>query len=371
MRLSAALAVLLLIPGSACTGAGSAAAQPSGRVTFEIERSGQPGRVQLEISRRSGNSHWTIGHTVDAASLEGLDPARLAGAGGPVAFRIAREAGTLACEGSVGHGRGRGECSFAADPRFAAALAERGIGRPSMDEQFSMTMHDIGLAYVDEVRRQDYDTPSTVDLANAGDHGVTLDYLRGMGGHGYRVRRLGALIEMRDHGVTPDYIEALARHDVRDISPAEIVRLRDHGVSADYVGELRQLGYRRLSVEEMIELRDHGVAADYVRTLAGNGIRDIPTEELVRMRDHGVTPEFIVALRRAGYRLETGEIIELRDHGVDESYVRELRTLGYAEIGPEQIVRLRDHGVTPDFIRRANAGGRHSPDDLVRLRSGG
>ena len=268
MRLSLVIAALLLVPGSACAEPGAAAAQPSGTLEWEIERSGQPGRVQLEISRRSGNSHWQIGRTVDAASLQGLSAAELAGDGGPVRFRIARDAGTLDCAGIVRRGRGTGDCSFAADPRFAAALAERGIGRPTADEQFSMAMHDIGLAYVDEVRRQDYDTPTAAELARAGDHGVTLDYLRGMAGHGYRVGRLSALIRMRDHGVTPDYIEALARHDVRDIPPDDIVRLRDHGVQAEFVGELRQLGYRRLAVDEMIQLRDHGVSADYVRTLA-------------------------------------------------------------------------------------------------------
>ena len=95
--------------------------------------------------------------------------------------------------------------------------------------------------------RQRYDTPTAAELAQAGNHGVTLDYLRGMAGHGYRVGRLSALIRMRDHGVTPDYIAALARHDVRDIPPDDVVRLRDHGVQAEFVGELRQLGYRRLA----------------------------------------------------------------------------------------------------------------------------
>ncbi len=371
MRLTLAIAALALIPGSACAQPGIAAAQASGTLNWEIEGSGEPGRVQLEISRRSGNSHWTVGRTVDAASLQGLSPAELAGDGGPVRFRIARDAGTLDCAGMVRRGRGTGDCSFAADPRFAAALAERGIGRPTVDEQFSMAMHDIGLAYVDEVRRQHYDTPTAAELAQAGGHGVTMDYLRGMAGHGYRVGRLSSLIRMRDHGVTPDYVAALARHDVRDIPPDEIVRLRDHGVQAEFVGELRQLGYRRLSTAEMIQLRDHGVSADYVRTLARNGISDIPPNELTRMRDHGVTPGFVVALRAAGYRFGTEEIVRMRDHGVNESYVGELRQLGYADIAADEIVRLRIHGVTPDFIRRANAAGRRSPEELVRLRIGG
>ena len=369
MRLPLAIAALFLIPGSAYAEQG-VAAQTSGTLNWEIEPSGTPGRVQLEISRRSGNSHWVNGNTIDLSTLEGLDAGQLAGSG-EVRFRIARDAGTLACEGVARRGRGTGECSFLPDARFAATLAERGIGRPSVDEQFSMTLNNIGYAYLDELQRQRYDAPTATELAQAGDHGVTLAYLREMGGHGYRVGRLSSLTRMRDHGVSPDYIEALARHDVRDIPPDEIVRLRDHGVSADFVGALRGLGYRRLSTDEMIQLRDHGVSADYVRTLAQNGIRDIPPAELTRMRDHGVSPEFVVAVRRAGYSFDTNEIVRMRDHGVSDNYVSELRALGYAGLAAEEIVRMRIHGVTPDFIRRANGAGRRSPEELVRLRIGG
>ena len=53
-------------------------------------------------------------------------------------------------------------------------------------------------------------------------------------------------------------------------------------------------------------------------------------------------------------------------------YVGELRALGYAGLAADEIVRLRDHGVMPDFIREANrGGGRHTPEELVRLRTGG
>ncbi|HYD13347.1 MAG TPA: hypothetical protein VEC11_10915 [Allosphingosinicella sp.] len=371
MRSSLAIALLLLVPAAGPAQPADTAVRSAETLSWTIAPSGTPGRVQFEISRRSANSHWRSSSTVDLAMLEGLGVDRLDGESGPVRFRVARDAGTLACQGTAWRGRGTGECSFLADERFAATLAERGIGRPSVDEQFSMTLNNIGYAYLDELQRQRYDTPTATDLAQAGNHGVTLAYLRDMGGHNYRVGRLAALIRMRDHGVTPDYIEGLARHDVRDIPAEEIVRLRDHGVSADYVGELRQLGYRRLSTEEMIRLRDHGVTPDYIRALAQAGIRDIPTVELTRMRDHGVRPDFVVALRSAGYRFGTDEIVRMRDHGVDEAYVSELHRLGYADIAAEEIVRMRIHGVTPDFIRRANGPGRRSPEELVRMRIGG
>ncbi|HEX8640958.1 MAG TPA: hypothetical protein VF704_07345 [Allosphingosinicella sp.] len=371
MKTPFAVAAFLLLAGSAC-------AQPyedefaSAPIEWEIEPSSRAGHVQLEISRRSGGNHWVVSRPVEVASLAGLSPAQLDGSAGPIRFRMARDAGTLDCEGVARRGRGTGECSFHPDPRFAAALAERGISPPTPNEQFSMTMNGIGLDYVDELRRQRYDTPSATDLARAGDHGVTLDYLRAMGGHGYRVGRLAALVEMRDHGVTPDYIEGLARYRVRNIPPEEIVRLRDHGVTPEFVGELLQLGYPGLSTDAMIRLRDHGVTPEYVRTLASNGIRDIPPDELTRMRDHGVSPDFVTALRANGFgRFNTSEIVRMRDHGVDADYIAGLRAAGYTDISAEDIVRLRSHGVDTDFIRRANSGERFTPEELVRLRNGG
>ena len=93
-----------------------------------------------------------MGHTIDAATLQGLSAGQLAGDGGPVRFRVPRDAGTLRCDGIVRRGRGTGECTFVANAAFADALAARGIGRPTPDEQFSMALNDIGIAYVDDPR---------------------------------------------------------------------------------------------------------------------------------------------------------------------------------------------------------------------------
>ena len=314
MRLAAALLSLLLAAGPACAQprAESLADAP---IEWTIRGATEPGRVQLEISRRTAHSQWTTGHTVDLATLDGLTAAQLAGDGGPVSFRIVRDAGTLACEGVARRGRGTGQCTFAASAAFAEALDRRGIGRPSATEQFSMALNDIGYAYVDALARLGYATPRASELADAGNHGVTLAYLTGMGAHGYRVGSLPVLIRMRDHGVTPDYVEALA----------------------------------------------------------ASGVRDIPADGIVRLRDHGVMPGFVVALRANGYRgFGPDDIVQLRDHGVTADYVAGLRSLGYSDLTADEMVRLRDHGVMPEFIRDANrGGGRHTPEELVRLRTGG
>jgi hypothetical protein len=313
MRLTFAMTAALLLASSACAEPASAERSflpADGRVTFTIEPSGRDGMVQFQLSRREGNHHWMHGRTIEASALQGFG-----GADGPVRFRVARDAGTIDCDGVMRSGRAIGECSFTVDAAFSALLVERGMGAPSRDQAFSMAMSDIGRAYLDELARQRYDATTSAELARAGDHGVRLDYLVAMGGHGYRVGRLAALIRMRDHGVTPAYIADLARL----------------------------------------------------------GVRDVPADDIVRLRDHGVSAELVVALR--GLRvaeLDTDDIVRIRDHGVSTAYVSGLRDLGYAGISAEELVRLRSHGVSTDFIRRVNGdGARRSPDELVALRNGG
>jgi hypothetical protein len=373
LALLSALSLAILIPASACASGEATAAELPGDLSFEIEPSDKAGMVQLELSYRTANSRNINSHPISLADLSGLAAADLdSGEGRPISFRIHRDAGNFSCEGIARRGRATGDCSFATDAAFSAALAQRGIGAPDTRQAFSLAMANVGLPLVDELKRQDYDRPTIDQLVDAGHHGVTLDYLKGMSGSGYRVGTLPALIRMRDHGVTVEYVQQMGAAGLRDIPADTLVEMRDHGVSPGFIGELRELGYRNVPLRELIGLRDHGVTTDYVRALAEHGIKGVPTADLIRMRDHGVGAEFVAALNRHGYgRIGTDAIVRMRDHGVSGDFVGALAELGYKSLSADEIIRMRDHGVTAEFVRRANAGGLRSPDELIRLRSGG
>ena len=372
MRLPLSIAALLLMAGSGP--AEPAAAIASAPIDWTLHPSSdQDGRFQFEISSATTGHRWSVSRTISPSLLEGLSESDLNGEGGPVRFAIARDAGTLRCDGVVRFRRGTGECRFESDAGFVAAMQGRGVtGAPVPDQIFWLAVNDIGVAFADELRAQHYRMPSFGALADAGNHGVNLDYLRGMGGHGYRVGTLEALVRMRDHGVTPDFVTALADYGLHDLPADQVVMLRDHGVSASFVGEMRRLGYGELPMEQLVQLRDHGVDDDYVRALAGFGIRRLPPMELIRLRDHGITPEYLGALRSNGFgRFDTATIIALRDYGVTGEYLADLRAAGYDDLPAQDIIRLRTHGVTGDFIRSASQSGRKSTEELVRLRIGG
>jgi hypothetical protein len=334
----------LFIPLSA--GGQEAANNLPGRIVWTVDSAARTdGNVQLQLSYGSAHEQSINSRGIEMERLEGLSRAQLDGDGStPVHFRLGRDAGAFDCDGAAWHGHGTGECRFQANTGFAAAMVSRGYGAPTLRQSFSLTLADIGLAYVDELQRQHYARANIDQLVEAGDHGVHLTYLQEMGRLGYRAGSLEGLIRMRDHGVHPDFIQALVQAGLANLPTETLIEMRDHGVSPTYIGELRQLGYSNLPVRELIQLRDHGITLAYVHGLAGAGISRLPLEELVRLRDHGVTPEFAAALRSSGY----------------------------SGVSPSDMVRLRDYGVTADFLRTASTGGRRlSVDELIRLRSGG
>lgn len=339
--------------------------------TWEIRPPGNiktDGTVHLRLTELNSSS----GTNIAIDKLEGLTAAQLT-TGGPVQFRLRRDAGTFTFEGVVRGGVGAGTYTFAADPAFPEQLAKRGFARPTAQEQYQMARHDVGFALIDELVKHGYAKPATSELVRAGHHGVRADYVREMAEHGYRLGSLEPLITLRDHGVTPSYVRELAAHGHKGLSADAIRKARDHGVTPEYVRALRDAGYTSLTMEELIKARDHGVTSQYLRELVDAGHRGLPLAEVIRVRDHGVSGEYVAEMKQLGYALPVAELVRARDHGVSAAFVRELAALGYERLPMDTLIRLRDHGVSAQYVRELKELGyeRIPVDDLVKLRDHG
>jgi hypothetical protein len=275
----------------------------------------QPGQVQFEIGFRTPHNSWMSGETVQLSTLDGLSAQALQ-AGGNVAFTLHRDAGAFRCDGVAREGRGEGFCTYVADAAFPAALEQRGVGRPDELQQFELAIHDIGFAYLDELKRQRYATPGVADLVRAGEHGAGLRQLAAFDAAGYRFGDVPTLIKVRDHGVSARYVEALNGYGVKHQSAEDLVQMRDHGVSATYIGELSSHGYKGLAAQDLVRMRDHGVSASYVAELDALGYAGLKPETLESLRDHGVSTGFVrTANARSGEHLTPETLIRLRDTG--------------------------------------------------------
>ena len=280
-------------------------------------------RVQLSLRHGDGNRRSQYGRSFARSDLEGLGTAD-----GPVRFRIAREAGTIDCEGTLRGGRGSGECRFTPDAGFAAELDRRGIGRPDAEEQFHLAMAGVGRPLLAELDRQGYPRPRIQDLVALGIHGADVDYLRGLDAAGYRVGSLQRLVEFRIHGVTPAYIAELSAlgGEFRDMAPERLTEMRIHGVTPGFARAMSELGYRGLGPSQLVAMRIHGVTEARVRELAAVGYRDLSSDALTQFAIHGVTP----------------------------AYIREMAAAGYSDLTPQQLVNLRIHGVGADDAAAIN-----------------
>ncbi len=247
---------------------------------------GPANSVQFELGYHSAHGSSTIGMDLPLASLDGLSAAQVLAARQPVSFVLHRDAGDFRCKGVAGAGQGVGTCVFAPSQGFPAALAKRGVGRPGDFQQFALALHDIGLTYVDELKRQGYATPGVNDLVRAGMHGAGLKYLTAMDAAGYRLHDVASLVLARDHGISAKYIEALATAGYAKLSAEQLVRLHDHGVSASFVADLASIGYHDLPADALVRMRDHGVSVSFIRA-ANHGGELVAPEELIRRRDRG------------------------------------------------------------------------------------
>jgi hypothetical protein len=341
---------------------------PSKPGTWELASTA--GTVRLRLT--AGNSQH--GFSIPVEQLDGLSPAMLSGAGGPVQFSLRRDAGTFTFEGTLRSGVGAGTYTFAPSESFPSELAKRWLGRPTAAQQYALARNDIGFSFLDELTTQGYARPALSELVAAADHGVERNFLREMGRLGYRLGVLESLITQRDHGVTPQFIRELGAYGITGLSPDDILRARDHGVSPEYVRELSALGYQKLTLDSLIRLRDHGVDPEYVRNLGALGYRKLALDTLVQLRNHGVDPEYVRDLGALGYqKLSLDDLTSLRNHGVDAEYIRGLNALGYERLSLETLIRLRDHGVTPEYVRelKSSGQGRLTVDELIAVRDRG
>lgn len=200
---------------------------------------GGKGEARLSLRHKSSNSDVPL----DGARAE-FSEARgaLAGGAGPVRFRIAHEAGTLDCTGTMARAlEGEGRCRFAADENYERALAARGLSPEHRSDMLAMLLVD-----------------ATIGLADG----------------------------LADAGVKPEDADDLIAAAALDVSPA-------------YVRELQAGAMTLTSVEDAIACKALGVDGAYVRGLADAGYAKLDSEEVISMKAMGVTPDYARAMNAA------------------------------------------------------------------------
>jgi hypothetical protein len=177
-----------------------------------------------------------------------------------VRFRIAREAGTLDCDGIAGGGHGSGSCRFQLSAEYGSKLAARGVGQPNLTQGIRMALSDVRIGFVDA-------------MAEAG----------------LREHSPDQLIRLKNHNVQPEFVRAISRSGLASGS-SDVIRLRNHGVSAGFIREMRDAGVPDLTAQAAIRLRREGASGDFVRRASADAGRTLSAEELIYLRRRGHLP---------------------------------------------------------------------------------
>lgn len=339
------------------------------RNEWSIRRGDTADTVQFTLDSRYGNGHWRTTSPAAFSSLKGLTKDQMAAMSSDVRFEVARDAGTLLCEGTLHFGRGSGPFTFTINPSYEQELEKLGFRIQGDRRSIDYFLMDVSLDYAKTVREAD-PMASSEDLVDLRSHGVDREYMNGMRDAGLKDLRARDYIEMRNHGVTTAYARDVQRSGFNADSQS-LVHFRNHGVNADFVAELRRAGYDE-TADSIVHMRNHGIDARYVQQLQAAGVKP-DAGDMVEFKNHGVGPEYLKGLKEAGYGdLPREDVIRLRDHGVDAAFLREAKSLGYA-FTPGELVDLRNHGVDSGYLRKVRASGFENltAQKIVKLRQHG
>lgn len=340
-----------------------------GQWTLDTRKDGLV-RVTFKIARR-GMLNWNS-ITVPFAKLLGLTADEITGPSKAVTFRLQRDAATFVCEGRAARGKGAGLFEVQIDPTFVAGFRKRGLATPSHGQQAELALGDVGLELVDEMlsRGAKLDVGQLVRMAQ---HGVGLDYVRGLEELGYAPKTVDELVEARDHGVDLAFARGFQEAGYGKLPMRTLIEARDHGVDPEYVQGLATHGYKDLELDQLIEARDHGVDPKYVGAMREAGYSG-GLHQLIEARDHGVDPGFVAGMMEAGHKRDSlEELIRARDHGVDGNYALGLAQAGYPGLTLDQLIEARNHGVDAKFARQIREKLRETPsiERLIHLRDRG
>jgi hypothetical protein len=225
---------------------------------WTLSSSGLPGKVEFSLqSSWSDDHHFSTSSDWSISDLRGLDWST-AGKH-DVRFTIARDAGTIECEGFVRDGSGAGLFTFHANPQYASEMAALGFSGVSDERQFAFAIHDVSLAFARDIKA-------------AGVNGLDAN----------------KLIAFRIHGVSPEFVRGLRTAGLDTGDNDKLIAFRIHGVSPEYVNELARLGYSHPAADELIALRIHGVTPEYIEKLQARGVQNLTLRQLVALRIHGI-----------------------------------------------------------------------------------
>lgn len=235
-------------------------------------KSDKPDKIYLSFERStdSGGRNQN-GSTYEYSDLQGLT--REQTQNGNVSFRIAREAGTIECQGAFTNGRGSGTFQFTPNRAFIDSMKSRGFdfeknsskhGSALEDRLFTATTINLTTAFVDDLLSANFGPLDVDDLFKA-----------------------------RIFNITPQFMSEMKATGFPNLGMEDLVKARIFKIDADYVRQVRDMGFDKEDFEGLVKFRIFKVTPEFLNQVKGEGFANLTAEEVVKFRIFNIDSDFI------------------------------------------------------------------------------
>jgi hypothetical protein len=249
-------------------------------------------KINLNFERHSAKGHrGSIGQTYDFSEL-GLTREQVIN-GGPVRFSLAREAGTIACEGSFQNRKGSGTFTFTPNPSFISAMKSRGFDFEKENERdneadindrlFVAAALNITTALADDLASAGFGKLTVGDLFKAAIFHIDSAFMREMKATGFPNLDMQDLVKARIFKIDANFVRQAAQMGFGKEGFESLVKMSIFKVTPDYVAEVRSAGLNDLSIEDIVKLRIFHIDGDFIRKAKAEGT-PLEVERLVQKK---------------------------------------------------------------------------------------
>jgi beta-lactamase regulating signal transducer with metallopeptidase domain len=203
--------------------------------------------------------------------------------------------------------------------------------------------------------------------------GVTPDYAKAMAQAGLGVPTLKELVSLKSVGVTPEYVAGLTGSNAAPTSFEEVISEKSLGVTPEYAKAMADVGMGTPTMHDLISMKALGITPEYVAELKSGGLAPGDLHELISFKSVGVTPEYAKSMASAGFTgLSAHDLVSLKAQGVSPDYVHWIRTT-FSNADLQEVQKAAIFHIDQEFMNKAKAHSFNSTDldKLVKLKMTG